>query len=116
MPVIVQPKMTNNKSPTKKHAVNGKYFVIEGRGFTHSPQPHALLFRGHALLLTNHPPAVEEYLDRTLQERIMFLDGAMGTMIQKLKLSEEDFRGISTDWSAISSSRTTPPRRPLQGP
>jgi len=28
-----------------------------------------------------------------LAQRILFLDGAMGTMIQRLKLSEEDFRG-----------------------
>ena len=28
-----------------------------------------------------------------LNERIMFLDGAMGTMIQQVKLGEEDFRG-----------------------
>ena len=33
------------------------------------------------------------YLERTLQRRIMFLDGAMGTMIQKLKLEESHFRG-----------------------
>jgi 5-methyltetrahydrofolate--homocysteine methyltransferase len=29
----------------------------------------------------------------TLKERIMILDGAMGTMIQKHQLEEEDFRG-----------------------
>lgn len=34
-----------------------------------------------------------EYLHRLLEERIVILDGAMGTMIQQLKLSEEDFRG-----------------------
>ncbi|MBI2793081.1 MAG: methionine synthase [Ignavibacteria bacterium] len=28
-----------------------------------------------------------------LRQRIVYLDGAMGTMIQRLKLSEEDFRG-----------------------
>jgi len=28
-----------------------------------------------------------------LSERILILDGAMGTMIQKHKLEEEDFRG-----------------------
>ncbi|MEX0747802.1 MAG: methionine synthase, partial [Rhodothermales bacterium] len=32
-------------------------------------------------------------LERILQERIMVLDGAMGTMIQRYSLSEEDFRG-----------------------
>src|SRR5690554_572795 len=32
-------------------------------------------------------------LARLLQERILILDGAMGTMIQRHRLSEEDFRG-----------------------
>lgn len=31
---------------------------------------------------------------QTMKQRIMILDGAMGTMIQKLELSEEDFRGM----------------------
>lgn len=31
-------------------------------------------------------------LEKTLSERILFLDGAMGTMIQTYKLKEEDFR------------------------
>lgn len=32
-------------------------------------------------------------IDDILKERILVLDGAMGTMIQQYKLSEEDFRG-----------------------
>ncbi|MFM9016876.1 MAG: methionine synthase [Verrucomicrobiota bacterium] len=32
-------------------------------------------------------------LEALLKERIVYLDGAMGTMIQQLKLSEEDYRG-----------------------
>ena len=32
-------------------------------------------------------------LNKLLKERILFLDGAMGTMIQRYKLDEEDFRG-----------------------
>jgi len=32
-------------------------------------------------------------LKKLLEERIVFMDGAMGTMIQKHKLEEEDFRG-----------------------
>lgn len=32
-------------------------------------------------------------LQHTLNQRIMFIDGAMGTMIQKYNLSEEDYRG-----------------------
>ena len=36
---------------------------------------------------------VEEYLRQEMQKRIMTLDGGMGTMIQKYKLKEEDYRG-----------------------
>ncbi len=36
---------------------------------------------------------IRETLGRMAQERILILDGAMGTMIQRLKLAEEDFRG-----------------------
>jgi 5-methyltetrahydrofolate--homocysteine methyltransferase len=32
-------------------------------------------------------------LDSLFKERIAFIDGAMGTMIQRYKLNEEDFRG-----------------------
>ena len=34
-----------------------------------------------------------EILERIIKERILVLDGAMGTMIQRHKLSEKDFRG-----------------------
>ena len=34
-----------------------------------------------------------EAISALLKERILFLDGAMGTMIQRYKLEEEDFRG-----------------------
>lgn len=33
------------------------------------------------------------YLYRLFQERIVMFDGAMGTMIQKFKLGEEEYRG-----------------------
>lgn len=33
-------------------------------------------------------------LEKALNERILILDGAMGTMLQRYKFSEEDFRGI----------------------
>ncbi|KAG1657789.1 hypothetical protein FOA52_008179, partial [Chlamydomonas sp. UWO 241] len=36
---------------------------------------------------------VFEQLDALFKERIAFIDGAMGTMVQRYKLSEEDFRG-----------------------
>jgi len=34
-----------------------------------------------------------EILQELLRQRILVLDGAMGTMIQRHNLSEEDFRG-----------------------
>ena len=37
---------------------------------------------------------LEMELKKVLQERIMVLDGGMGTMIQQLNLKEEDFRGM----------------------
>ena len=36
---------------------------------------------------------VREQLDAALSERVIVLDGAMGTMIQRCELREEDFRG-----------------------
>jgi 5-methyltetrahydrofolate--homocysteine methyltransferase len=36
---------------------------------------------------------VERLLEELFEKRIAFIDGAMGTMIQKYKLTEEDFRG-----------------------
>ena len=38
-------------------------------------------------------PNTRTRLERLLNERILVLDGAMGTMIQRHKLTEEDFRG-----------------------
>ena len=32
-------------------------------------------------------------IEKILKKRILYLDGAMGTMIQNLNLSERDFRG-----------------------
>src|ERR1043166_4203933 len=39
----------------------------------------------------------EEKLRRVARERILVLDGAMGTMIQELKLDEEGYRGARFD-------------------
>ena len=44
--------------------------------------------------------SVNDRLEQALQQRILILDGAMGTMIQSHKLEEEDFRGERfADWS-----------------
>jgi hypothetical protein len=43
----------------------------------------------------SHLIDIFKYLEETLGKRIMFLDGAMGTMVQRLKLQESDFRGLT---------------------
>jgi 5-methyltetrahydrofolate--homocysteine methyltransferase len=40
-------------------------------------------------------------LTRLLRERILVLDGAMGTMIQTYKLSEDDYRGVGDAHAAV---------------
>ena len=40
-------------------------------------------------------------LKQALEKRILILDGAMGTMIQKYKLTEADFRGERFKESAV---------------
>ncbi|MBL4587428.1 MAG: homocysteine S-methyltransferase family protein, partial [Flavobacteriales bacterium] len=36
-----------------------------------------------------------QQLEQALSNRILILDGAMGTMIQRHKLEEEDYRGVA---------------------
>ena len=40
-----------------------------------------------------HVPPHSARIERLLEERILVLDGAMGTMIQREKLEEADYRG-----------------------
>ena len=42
-----------------------------------------------------HRNKCQSQLEALMQERILLLDGAMGTMIQQHNLSESDFRGES---------------------
>src|SRR6185436_11959929 len=42
---------------------------------------------------TLEPSNLRTRLDSLLSERVLILDGAMGTMIQRYKLTEADFRG-----------------------
>ncbi len=44
-------------------------------------------------MLKTAQPTTRELLDEILAERILILDGAMGTMIQTYRLEEDDFRG-----------------------
>ena len=40
-----------------------------------------------------------ETIDQLCQQRVLILDGAMGTMIQRFHLTEDDFRGeIFANW------------------
>ncbi len=43
--------------------------------------------------MTQHPYTRGQALPGILQQRIMVLDGAMGTMIQRFKLDESQYRG-----------------------
>ena len=46
--------------------------------------------------------SIKQILQSLLEQRILLLDGAMGTMIQKHKLSEEDYRGERfSDWHIL---------------
>jgi 5-methyltetrahydrofolate--homocysteine methyltransferase len=47
----------------------------------------------HMAIATTARPDQTALLTRLMKERILILDGAMGTMIQRYKLSEADFRG-----------------------
>jgi 5-methyltetrahydrofolate--homocysteine methyltransferase len=42
---------------------------------------------------TAQPPTLHEVLEQLLAERILVLDGAMGTMVHALQLGEKDYRG-----------------------
>ncbi|QGM47117.1 methionine synthase [Methylocystis heyeri] len=41
----------------------------------------------------DHGPKIRQELEARANERILILDGAMGTMVQRHKFTEEDFRG-----------------------
>ncbi|SUP16678.1 B12-dependent methionine synthase [Vibrio mimicus] len=42
---------------------------------------------------------VRQQLEQQLKQRILLIDGGMGTMIQSYKLQEEDYRGARfADW------------------
>ncbi len=43
-----------------------------------------------------------DYLKDQLRKRIVILDGAMGTNIQKFKLKEEDYRGERFGYGIVS--------------
>jgi 5-methyltetrahydrofolate--homocysteine methyltransferase len=45
------------------------------------------------MITVANPPVTREALEQLLAQRILVLDGAMGTMVHELKFSEADFRG-----------------------
>ena len=48
---------------------------------------------------------ITAYLTKTMNERIMVLDGAIGTTIQQYKFTEEDFRGACRCASPDAAAR-----------
>jgi 5-methyltetrahydrofolate--homocysteine methyltransferase len=51
--------------------------------------------QAHQFLNFAHMNSIYTTLQSALKERILIIDGAMGTMIQRHALQEEDFRGSS---------------------
>ena len=49
---------------------------------------------------------IHDYIVAQCKERIMVIDGAMGTTVQQYKFSEEDFRGAP--WAARDRIRVRP--------
>ena len=52
-------------------------------------------------------------IEKDLKERILVIDGAMGTMIQQYKLQEKDYRGDRfrdwlQDWRHLAGAPTRP--------
>ncbi len=51
--------------------------------------------------MTHYTPASSHLIEQRLRERILILDGAMGTMIQRHRLTEADYRGARfADWGS----------------
>ena len=48
-----------------------------------------------------------EHLERLLRERIVIIDGAMGTMIQQRKLDEAAFRGARFETGAAGTLKAS---------
>ena len=67
-------------------------FLEQHNPYRNGPPLKNTVQRHPALL---YPPemSVTEQLNALLQERIVILDGAMGTMVQREKLTDKDFRG-----------------------
>jgi 5-methyltetrahydrofolate--homocysteine methyltransferase len=57
------------------------------------PQKTVCLMPYVVVLIMSHQESAEDYIRRTAAERIMIIDGAMGTEIQKKRLTDEQFRG-----------------------
>ena len=50
-------------------------------------------------------------IERLLEQRILILDGAMGTMIQQYKLTEEHYRGVVAHDGDTGLARISPTTR-----
>jgi len=51
--------------------------------------------------MTGHPKIIWPQIEQAMKDRVLILDGAMGTMLQAYKLDEADFRGTEfADWAS----------------
>lgn len=73
------------------------FFIAYSTPLSLLPIIPALLIRFTEQIMTNKIAQLKQ----SLEQRILILDGAMGTMIQKYKLTEADFRGEQFKESTI---------------
>src|ERR1700741_5030841 len=73
--------------------------MLSLRGAEPNSAKETRVARGPFLRKLSGPFAFRNMLEKLLAERILLLDGAMGTMIQRARLAEEDYRGQRfRDW------------------
>ena len=74
-------------------------FVVLHRPLPEPTRPNSLHDQNDWMTMMNDRKERIALLRKRAENKILILDGAMGTMIQKHKLSEEDYRGDRfADW------------------
>ena len=73
------------------HNIRGWGRKLLGTSTTRMERPKALGKNGEKT--TDMPSASHQQLRGIMRERIMIMDGAMGTMIQRCGFGQEDFHG-----------------------
>ena len=74
-------------------------FVSIGKCFTSLPI-HFALSNCSQMWCFGNPAATTKQLRELMEKQILLMDGAMGSLIQEYKLTEEEFRGTATRFLA----------------